>query len=1112
MTCKIKRIVLVLCLVAAIVPVVLLPVSGYCETLRFVFMADSRGETLHDPVNTPVLNAIIGQIAALSPKPSFVIFGGDMSYRGYIGSSYTFQAWKDLFAPLTGSGVALYTAVGNHELYHEHSALGFMLENQQEFQKVFSENPANGPAGYEHLAYSFTSPGGDSFFAVLDPYYLTSDVIPKTLGGNIDPTQMSWLTAQVAQTKATHKFLFIHTPYYYISNDPDELSDANESFTGLWAFLDTNKFDFYACGHSHLFSRKTIDSTVPPNPQTTPPTPAWQNNVVQLLNGTSGAGPSTGTIDPNIKTSWNVHNDAKTYYFSVVDINGNQVSVTSYSGYTGDYTAFDSFTIVTAIPKFIISQDRGTIGTEFSITGSGFGTRKGRVFVGTTSSKIVQWADDSIQCQLTRTLPAGAYDVTIKPQTKGFSPITISDGFTVEAPRIDSINPPSGSIGDEITVNGLFFGMTKGGVTLGGKSCRVSKWTMDSETGESEIQFVVPRGLSTGTKELKVTNGVGADTAVILVGASYTGGDWLIIDHPDGVGTFPRAVAGDRVVGYYERATGGDHGFVYDGKTWTDLDYPGALDTVASGISGKKIVGFYHTDPAAQVWHGFVYDGKNWTSLDYPGAVSTRAFGIEGHTIVGYYWDGSADHGFMYDGKTWTTLDHPGAQATFVSAVSHSTMVGDYVHNDWFHGYLYDGVNWAALDAPGATDTYAHGIAGDLVVGSFWSALSRTHGYLYNRANATWTTLDFPGADDTDLYGTDGESIVGYIRVDEDWHGVLYTLAPDHAHHSAKGEGWVVGTTPADGYGVILHTTNGGHRWGRQGSTNDVPNVSLNNVKAVNRHTVWVVGKSDSGYGVILRTDDGGQSWVRQGQPGMIPDVELHGVAAANRKTAWVVGTQGTILRTDDEGRTWTQQQSGTTANLYEVTVVNSKIAWAAGDADNGYAVILHTTDGGQTWERQGTAATLGAHAFIDLTAANKRTAWAVGEDDFVAKTTDGGASWEIQMGKVGVMGPHNNGACAVDPMTAWIATDFSVVYRTINSGTTWEKQALDRQILRSFYLLGVSALDRNTAWVVGENLPDPLVDRGIILHTTDGGATWRVQTPPVDVPFRRVSFVGSRK
>jgi Calcineurin-like phosphoesterase len=319
---------------------------GTGETLRFVFLADSRGDSLDHPVNTPVLTAIISQIGALSPKPSFVMFGGDMSYRGWIHSSYTFQAWKDLFSPLTGNGITLYTAVGNHELYHEHSSLGFWLVNQQEFQSVFSENPSNGPAGYEHLVYSFTSQGGNSFFAVLDPYYLTKDTtIPATLGGNIDSAQMSWLKAQVAQTKARHKFLFIHTPYYYISDDPEEPSAANESYTALWAFLDANKFDFYACGHSHLYSRKTIDSSVPPNPQTTPPTPSWKNNVVQLLNGTCGAVISTGTIDPNIKTSWNVHNDANTYYFSVVDISGSTVTVNSYSGNTGAYRMFDTFTI-----------------------------------------------------------------------------------------------------------------------------------------------------------------------------------------------------------------------------------------------------------------------------------------------------------------------------------------------------------------------------------------------------------------------------------------------------------------------------------------------------------------------------------------------------------------------------------------------------------------------------------------------------------------------------------------------------------------------------------------------------------------------------------------------
>jgi hypothetical protein len=318
---------------------------GNDETLRFVFMADCRGKSPQDQVNLPVFNNIISQIGALSPKPSFVMFGGDMSYSGYINNEYTYQAWKDLFTPLTSNGISLYTVLGNHELYLESSDSGFHLGNQQAFQQVFSENPANGPAGYEHLAYSFTSPGGNSFFIVLDAYYLTHSFKDSTMGGNIDSTQMAWLKTQVAQTSATHKFFFIHSPYYYVTFDPEEPSAANESYTKLWAFLDANKFDMYSCGHSHLYARRTIDPSVLPNPQTTPPTPAFQNNVVQLLNGTCGTHPEKGPIDPAIRTAWNVHNDSLTYYYSVIDITGSTVTVNSYRGSTGTYTVFDTFTI-----------------------------------------------------------------------------------------------------------------------------------------------------------------------------------------------------------------------------------------------------------------------------------------------------------------------------------------------------------------------------------------------------------------------------------------------------------------------------------------------------------------------------------------------------------------------------------------------------------------------------------------------------------------------------------------------------------------------------------------------------------------------------------------------
>ncbi|MCX6277991.1 MAG: metallophosphoesterase [Bacteroidetes bacterium] len=312
---------------------------------RFVFLADSRGDSLGDAIDTTALNPIIRRIDTLKPQPTFVVFGGDMCYRGFMGKRYTFQEFKNLFAKLTQKGITLYTAIGNHELYHEHASYGYFLVNQQQFQSTFSENPSNGPTGYERLAYSFTNAATSSFFAVLDPYFVYEDTMHLNMGGHIDSTQMTWLKTQVAQTSALHKFLFIHVPYYYVDNDSTEASEPDTTLTALWSYIDANKFDVYACGHSHLYARRTVDDSIAPNPQTTPPTPAWKNKVVQLLCGTCGAGSGGGYVDPTVRTNWNVHNDHNTYYFSVVDIAGKTVTVNSYKGYTGAYTVFDTFSV-----------------------------------------------------------------------------------------------------------------------------------------------------------------------------------------------------------------------------------------------------------------------------------------------------------------------------------------------------------------------------------------------------------------------------------------------------------------------------------------------------------------------------------------------------------------------------------------------------------------------------------------------------------------------------------------------------------------------------------------------------------------------------------------------
>jgi hypothetical protein len=332
-----KRIVAVLIfsVVAAGLAALLPTVSGHCENLRFVFMADGRGDALDDQINLNALEPINAQILALSPRPSFVIYGGDAVYRGHSRGAYNFEQFKNAMKPLTDAGIKLYTVMGNHELYDEGTP-GFSLGNQKEFQKAFTDNFSNGPAGYERLVYSFPSPGGDALFVIGDCYYLTADdnnpalnqEDDGSLNGTFDVIQLAWLENQLTQTKATHKFVFVHAPYYKIVGSQ---ASQHTSFTELWNILDDNHVELFCCGHEHLYSRKNINGSIAPAPQWSPPF-QWQNNVTQLLTGTCGAPIDNGTLVVP-RGTWHVFNGANapnTYYYSVIDIKDKRVTVNSY--------------------------------------------------------------------------------------------------------------------------------------------------------------------------------------------------------------------------------------------------------------------------------------------------------------------------------------------------------------------------------------------------------------------------------------------------------------------------------------------------------------------------------------------------------------------------------------------------------------------------------------------------------------------------------------------------------------------------------------------------------------------------------------------------------------
>jgi len=84
--------------------------------------------------------------------------------------------------------------------------------------------------------------------------------------------------------------------------------------------------------------------------------------------------------------------------------------------------------------------------------------------------------------------------------------------FTMTAPEILFVDPNSGMSGDERVISGNHFGPKKGKVYLGDKSCKVLSWTMDAATGESEITFVVPKKMASGTYDVTLTGKAGSAT------------------------------------------------------------------------------------------------------------------------------------------------------------------------------------------------------------------------------------------------------------------------------------------------------------------------------------------------------------------------------------------------------------------------------------------------------------------------------------------------------------------------------------------------------------------------------------------------------------------------
>jgi hypothetical protein len=250
------------------------------------------------------------------------------------------------------------------------------------------------------------------------------------------------------------------------------------------------------------------------------PQPGEGTSVLTVTKSGSGTGSVTSA-----PSGINCGTDCTETYSrgTTVTLTANPDTGSVFGGWSGECRGTDSECAVTVngnttvtatfyLPPRI-SVNEGTIGTQLTITGSDFGTKKGKVIIENAATRIFDWSPSSITCEINKPLPPGSYNIVVKPtEPRGTPPITCQGAFTMLAPEIGTVVPFTGAEDAVIEISGNFFSTKKGKVYLDEKKCKVLSWTMDATSGNSNIQFVVPKKMSSGSYKVTVSNKVGSDT------------------------------------------------------------------------------------------------------------------------------------------------------------------------------------------------------------------------------------------------------------------------------------------------------------------------------------------------------------------------------------------------------------------------------------------------------------------------------------------------------------------------------------------------------------------------------------------------------------------------
>lgn len=280
---------------------------------------------------------------------------------------------------------------------------------------------------------------------------------------------------------------------------------------------------------------------------------------------------------------------------------------------------------------------------------------------------------------------------------------------------------------------------------------------------------------------------------------------------------------------------------------------------------------------------------------------------------------------------------------------------------------------------------------------------------------------------------------------------------------------WIVGY-----YGAILHSTDRGVNWQIQSSP---AHNALFTVRFVSPLKGWVGGS----HGMLLHTEDGGKSWGAQSTN---TTEHLFGSFWLEDSYGWLAGSRGMTLRTIDGGRSWINSTVPGDFTFSGVFFADAMRGWIAGE----FGVIFTTHDGGKSWRKQKSPVEVSfssgeSRNLFALLFPKPQTGYAFGLDGLVLKTRDG-ARWEIIRQRSDVSGPTGANhlfAAAAFGERLWAVGERGTLLQAKTDDNRWLPAASD-----------IPRLSLNAIAFGKDGLGLAVGNRGLVLRTEDGGATWK--------------------